>query len=143
MRSNTASPFRSVTNPLPHPASGYYEWQITDRQAALDFTRADGEPTTFAGLWDEWKDKATGEALKSDFVELAARDDNAVAHHILPTRVLRFGFRQRFRKLAPIAERGPKLRRASLSWCPTVAKITMKRVRHQERQQADASLAVA
>jgi hypothetical protein len=25
------------------------------------FTRADGEPITFAGLWDEWKDKATGE----------------------------------------------------------------------------------
>jgi putative SOS response-associated peptidase YedK len=29
------------------------------------FTRADGEPMTFAGLWDKWKDKATGEVLKS------------------------------------------------------------------------------
>jgi putative SOS response-associated peptidase YedK len=24
------------------------------------FTRADGEPLTVAGLWDEWKDKAMG-----------------------------------------------------------------------------------
>jgi len=29
------------------------------------FTRADGEPLTFAGLWDECKDRATGETLKS------------------------------------------------------------------------------
>ncbi len=29
------------------------------------FTRADGEPMTFAALWDEWKDKATGEVLTS------------------------------------------------------------------------------
>jgi hypothetical protein len=27
---------------------------------------ADGEPITFAGLWDEWKDKATGEILHDD-----------------------------------------------------------------------------
>jgi putative SOS response-associated peptidase YedK len=31
----------------------------------LHFTRADGEPMTFAGLWDEWKNNATGEVLKS------------------------------------------------------------------------------
>jgi putative SOS response-associated peptidase YedK len=36
-----------------------------DRQAALVLHRAVGEPMTFAGLWDEWKDKATGEMLKS------------------------------------------------------------------------------
>jgi putative SOS response-associated peptidase YedK len=30
-----------------------------------DFTRTDGEPMTFAGLWDEWKDRVTGEKLKS------------------------------------------------------------------------------
>jgi putative SOS response-associated peptidase YedK len=48
------------------PASGYYEWQdaATGKQPWY-FTRADGEPMTFAGLWDEWKDKATGEVLKS------------------------------------------------------------------------------
>ena len=35
------------------------------RQPALLFMRADGDPLTFAGLWDEWKDRATGEKLKS------------------------------------------------------------------------------
>jgi putative SOS response-associated peptidase YedK len=29
------------------------------------FTRTNGESMTFAGLWDEWKDRATGEKLKS------------------------------------------------------------------------------
>ena len=29
------------------------------------FTRADAQPITFAGLWDEWKDRTTGETLKS------------------------------------------------------------------------------
>jgi putative SOS response-associated peptidase YedK len=48
------------------PASGYYEWQnIATGKQPWYFTRADGEPMTFAGLWDEWKDKATGEVLKS------------------------------------------------------------------------------
>ena len=48
------------------PASGYYEWQDTATgKQPWYFTRVDGEPMTFAGLWDEWKDKATGEVLKS------------------------------------------------------------------------------
>jgi putative SOS response-associated peptidase YedK len=48
------------------PASGYYEWQdTTTGKQPWYFTRADGEPMTFAGLWDEWKDKTTGEVLKS------------------------------------------------------------------------------
>jgi putative SOS response-associated peptidase YedK len=48
------------------PASGYYEWQNTATgKQPWYFTRADGEPMTLAGLCDEWKDKATGEVLKS------------------------------------------------------------------------------
>jgi putative SOS response-associated peptidase YedK len=48
------------------PASGYYEWAATtDSKQPYYFTRADGEPITFAGLWDEWKDRATGETLRS------------------------------------------------------------------------------
>jgi putative SOS response-associated peptidase YedK len=44
----------------------YYEWQNTATgKQPWYFTRADGEPMTFAGLWDEWKDRATGEVLKS------------------------------------------------------------------------------
>jgi putative SOS response-associated peptidase YedK len=49
------------------PVSGYYEWQDTpDGKQPWYFTARDGSPAvTIAGLWDEWKDKASGETLKS------------------------------------------------------------------------------
>jgi putative SOS response-associated peptidase YedK len=48
------------------PASGYYEWQDTpDGKQPHYFERTDGQVISFAGLWDEWKDRATGETLKS------------------------------------------------------------------------------
>jgi putative SOS response-associated peptidase YedK len=48
------------------PASGYYEWQDTPAgKQPHYFTRTDGQVISFAGLWDEWKDRATGETLKS------------------------------------------------------------------------------
>jgi putative SOS response-associated peptidase YedK len=48
------------------PASGYYEWQDTPAgKQPHYFTRVDGQVISFAGLWDEWKDRATGETLKS------------------------------------------------------------------------------
>jgi putative SOS response-associated peptidase YedK len=49
------------------PVSGYYEWQDTaDGKQPWYFTARDGSPAlTIAGLWDEWKDKASGDTLKS------------------------------------------------------------------------------
>jgi len=49
------------------PVSGYYEWQNTERgKQPWYFTARDGSPLlTAAGLWDEWKDRTTGEQLKS------------------------------------------------------------------------------
>jgi putative SOS response-associated peptidase YedK len=49
------------------PVSGYYEWQDTpDGKQPWYFTARDGSPAlTIAGLWDEWRDKASGEKLKS------------------------------------------------------------------------------
>jgi putative SOS response-associated peptidase YedK len=49
------------------PVSGYYEWQTTpEGKQPWYFTAADGSPLlTAAGLFDEWKDHATGEVLKS------------------------------------------------------------------------------
>ena len=48
------------------PASGYYEWQVTPTgKQPYYYTARDGSPLTIAGLWDEWKDIETGEALKS------------------------------------------------------------------------------
>jgi putative SOS response-associated peptidase YedK len=49
------------------PVSGYYEWEDTARgKQPHYFTARDGSPVlTIAGLWDEWKNKETGERLKS------------------------------------------------------------------------------
>jgi putative SOS response-associated peptidase YedK len=49
------------------PASGYYEWQTTPGgKQPWYFTARDGSPAlTFAGLWDEWRHKASGEKLRS------------------------------------------------------------------------------
>jgi putative SOS response-associated peptidase YedK len=51
----------------PIPVSGYYEWQTTTGgKQPWFFTAADDSPLlTAAGLFDEWKDRATGEVLKS------------------------------------------------------------------------------
>jgi putative SOS response-associated peptidase YedK len=48
------------------PASGYYEWQDTPGgKQPHYFTRVDGQVISFAGLWDEWKDRTSGETVKS------------------------------------------------------------------------------
>jgi putative SOS response-associated peptidase YedK len=49
------------------PMSGYYEWQSTlAGKQPWYFTARDGSPAlTAAGLWDEWKNRETGEKLKS------------------------------------------------------------------------------
>jgi len=49
------------------PVSGYYEWQGTpEGKQPWYFTARNGSPVlTIAGLWDEWKNRETGERLKS------------------------------------------------------------------------------
>ena len=49
------------------PMSGYYEWQDTSGgKQPWYFTARDGSPIlTAAGLWDEWKNRETGERLMS------------------------------------------------------------------------------
>jgi putative SOS response-associated peptidase YedK len=49
------------------PISGYYEWQNTPHgKQPWYFTARDGSPIlTVAALWDEWKNRETGERLKS------------------------------------------------------------------------------
>ena len=48
------------------PVSGYYEWQDTpDGKQPWYFTAPSSSPApTTAGLWDEWRDRATGEPLQ-------------------------------------------------------------------------------
>jgi putative SOS response-associated peptidase YedK len=49
------------------PVSGYFEWQDTaSGKQPWYFTARDGSPLlTVAGLWDEWKNRETGERIKS------------------------------------------------------------------------------
>ena len=49
------------------PVSGYFEWQDTPSgKQPWYFTARDGSPVlTVAGLWDQWKNKETGERIKS------------------------------------------------------------------------------
>jgi putative SOS response-associated peptidase YedK len=49
------------------PVSGYYEWQDTlGGKQPWYFTARDGSPAlTIAGIWDQWKNRETGELLKS------------------------------------------------------------------------------
>jgi putative SOS response-associated peptidase YedK len=49
------------------PVSGYYEWQdMPNGKQPWYFTARDGSPAlTTTGLWDEWRDRASGETLKS------------------------------------------------------------------------------
>jgi putative SOS response-associated peptidase YedK len=49
------------------PVSGYYEWEDrSDGKQPHYFTARDGPPVmTIAGLWDEWKNRETGERIKS------------------------------------------------------------------------------
>jgi putative SOS response-associated peptidase YedK len=49
------------------PVSGYYEWEDTPSgKQPHYFTARDGSPVlTIAGLWDEWKNRETGERIKS------------------------------------------------------------------------------
>jgi putative SOS response-associated peptidase YedK len=58
-------PFRSKRCLM--PMSGYYEWQDTPHgKQPWYFTACDGSPVlTAAALWDQWKNKETGERIKS------------------------------------------------------------------------------
>ena len=49
------------------PANGYYEWKKLDAKTkqAYAFALKGREPFAFAGLWDAWKDPATGDWLQS------------------------------------------------------------------------------
>ena len=63
------------------PASGYYEWQNTPSgKQPWYFTSRDGSPLTFAGLWDEWKERASGETLKS--CTMIITEPNALAAEV-------------------------------------------------------------
>jgi putative SOS response-associated peptidase YedK len=67
-------------------ASGWYEWQKTAAGKQPYFLhRSDGEPLGFAGLWEQWVDRGSGEAIQScTIVTTAAPPALAAIHDRMP-----------------------------------------------------------
>jgi len=48
------------------PASGFYEWQKTEKgKKPYYLFRSDRNPISLAGLWERWTDRETGEMIES------------------------------------------------------------------------------
>lgn len=55
------------------PADGFYEWKREGKgKQPFYIHRADNKPLTFAGLWEHWVDKQTGEIVDSCTVIITA-----------------------------------------------------------------------
>jgi putative SOS response-associated peptidase YedK len=65
------------------PVSGYYEWEDTPGgKQPHYFTARDGSPVlTIAGLWDEWKNRETGERVKSCAMIITGPNDFVAEVH--------------------------------------------------------------
>ena len=69
------------------PADGFYEWKQIDPKTKQPyaFLLKSGEPFAFGGVWDAWKDPATGEWLQS--FAIITTDPNeltATVHNRMP-----------------------------------------------------------
>lgn len=72
------------------PASGYYEWKKLDAKTKQPYAIAmtSREPFAFAGLWDAWKDPATGYWLQSfALVTTTPNELTATIHNRMPAIV--------------------------------------------------------
>lgn len=68
------------------PASGFFEWtgEKTARKPWF-ISAVDGKPLTFAGLFETWKDRESGEEIKScTIITCAANDFMARIHNRMP-----------------------------------------------------------
>jgi putative SOS response-associated peptidase YedK len=59
------------------PASGFYEWQRRSKGPKQPYLirRRDGRPMGFAGLWETWTDRETGEVVTSCAVVTCAPNE--------------------------------------------------------------------
>ncbi len=57
-------------------ADGFYEWQATDTGKQPYYIRPkDDQPFAFAGLWEAWTDRATGEIIRSATIIVTTAND--------------------------------------------------------------------
>ncbi|HTW98526.1 MAG TPA: SOS response-associated peptidase [Acidimicrobiales bacterium] len=68
------------------PATAFYEWQrAAGHRQPFAFRRSDGAPLGFAGLWERWKDPASGHWLRSlTIVTTVAGPDVEAVHDRQP-----------------------------------------------------------
>ncbi|WP_045690102.1 SOS response-associated peptidase [Hymenobacter sp. AT01-02] len=68
------------------PADGFYEWQATTNgKIPHRILRRDEEVFAFAGLWDEWLDRTTGEVLPTfTIITTEPNDLMAPIHNRMP-----------------------------------------------------------
>lgn len=68
------------------PADGFYEWRKdAGEKTPWYITTSSDEPFAFAGLWEDWTDKQTGESIQSaTIVTTAANAFMADLHHRMP-----------------------------------------------------------
>ncbi len=67
-------------------ADGFYEWRKeTDGKTPYYISLESGEPFAFAGLWEDWHSKDTGEALQTTaIITTSANDFMNQIHHRMP-----------------------------------------------------------
>ena len=67
-------------------ADGFYEWRKEgDGKTPYFISLADGSPFAFAGLWENWTDKESGESLQTTaIITTAANDYMKGLHHRMP-----------------------------------------------------------
>jgi putative SOS response-associated peptidase YedK len=67
-------------------ARGFYEWRKEGKhKQPFAIVPRDGEPTAFAGIWENWLDPQTGEWLRSvAIVTTAANEDVRALHDRMP-----------------------------------------------------------
>ncbi len=67
-------------------ADGFYEWhRVGDTKVPYFISLASGEPFGLAGLWENWKDRDSGESLQTTtLITIAANDFMQPLHHRMP-----------------------------------------------------------
>lgn len=90
-RMETLAEKPSFKKPLQHqrciiPVSGFYEWKAEGKvKQPYYIHRADETPLIFAGLWEHWLDKETGEIIEScTVITTKANSQLEVIHNRMP-----------------------------------------------------------
>lgn len=67
-------------------ADGFYEWRkVADGKTPYLISARDGQPFAFAGLWEDWLDKDSGEHLQTAaIITTAANEFMSRLHHRMP-----------------------------------------------------------